>query len=270
MSTELDHRQALSEWFNYRRLSNDNLREFDEQGYLVIGPVLTSRGLAHMRKKCMAAWYAEKDEFNPDGNWLDNALLPDIHHHAAVVRQYYFSGPLVDIAAQVIGPNIKAATSQLTFKMSGNTQSFGWHQDNSYGELDPYNAISCLTSLDNADRGNGCLWLIPASHKQGQVEYQHTLADKVEHRAIELEVDESQAVPIALQAGYCLFFHCHILHKSEGNFSQHRDRRILFTRYADADAVEVYNNRQPRMGRVVRGTSQFVEVLHYESDLPLW
>ena len=270
MSTEMDPRQKLSEWFNYRRLSNDNLREFDEQGYLVIGPVLTSRGLAHMRKQCMAAWYAEKDEFNPAGNWLDNALLPDIHHHAAVVRQYYFSGPLVDIATQVIGPNIKAATSQLTFKMSGNTQSFGWHQDNSYGELDPYNAISCLTSLDNADRGNGCLWLVPASHKQGQAEYQQTLADKVGHRAVELEVDESQAIPIALQAGYCLFLHCHILHKSEGNFSQDRDRRILFTRYADADAVEVYNNRQPRMGRVVRGTSQFVEVRHYESDLPLW
>ncbi len=68
MSTEMDHRQALSEWFNYRRLSNDNLREFNEQGYLVIGPVLTSRGLAHMRKQCMAAWYAEKDEFNPAGN----------------------------------------------------------------------------------------------------------------------------------------------------------------------------------------------------------
>jgi len=46
-----------------------------------------------------------------------------------------------------------------------------------------------------------------------------------------------------------------------------RDRRVLFLRYADADAVEVYNDRVPRMGRVVRGHSRFPEVAAYESDL---
>lgn len=36
-----------------------------------------------------------------------------------------------------------------------------------------------------------------------------------------------------------------MLHRSGGNTSQ-RDRRVLFLRYADADAVEVYNDRKPR------------------------
>ena len=40
-------------------------------------------------------------------------------------------------------------------------------------------------------------------------------------------------------------------------------------RYADADAVEVYNERQPRRGRLVRGTTRFDEVRQYESDLAL-
>ena len=48
-----------------------------------------------------------------------------------------------------------------------------------------------------------------------------------------------------------------------------RDRRILFMRYADADAVEVYNDRQPRLGRLVRGTTRFDEVLQYEANLSL-
>ena len=140
----------------------------------------------------------------------------NIHHHASLVRQYYFSGPLVDVATQVIGPNIKAATSQLTFKMRGNNQSFAWHQDNSYGELDPYNAISCLTALDDADQENGCLWLVPGSHKQGQVREGYTPDDIKQRKPVELEVDDALAWPMPLRAGECLFFHCHMLHKSEG------------------------------------------------------
>ena len=267
MAVQSDHRHALASWFHYCRLDDTQLTSFDQKGYLLIGPVLTEQGLQRMRDECMAAWRTEKGEFDPSGTWLENALLVNIHHHSPLVRQYYFSGPMVDIAMQLIGPNIKTATSQLTFKMRGNTQTFAWHQDNAYGELDPYNAISCLTALDDADEENGCIWLIPRSHKQGQANIKRALEDKM--RPIELDVDDSLGVPMPIQAGYCLFFHCHMLHKSEGNRSKDRDRRILFMRYADADAVEVYNDRQPRLGRLVRGKTQFEEVRQYESNLPL-
>ncbi len=84
-------------------------------------------------------------------------------HHAPIVRNYYFEGPLVDVAERLVGPNVKAATSQLTFKHRGNTQSFGWHHDNADGELEPHTAISCLTALDDADVENGRLRVIPGS-----------------------------------------------------------------------------------------------------------
>jgi len=69
-----------------------------------------------------------------------------------------------------------------------------------------------------------------------------------------------------MKAGECLFFHCWTLHKSGGNFSDH-DRRILFLRYADADAVEVYNERKPRLGRLLRGSTRFEDVRVFEADL---
>jgi hypothetical protein len=72
-----------------------------------------------------------------------------------------------------------------------------------------------------------------------------------------------------MKAGESLIFTCWTLHKSEGNRSNDRDRRILFLRYADADAVEVYNNRQPRLGRLLRGQTKFPEVAQFESQLPL-
>ena len=70
-----------------------------------------------------------------------------------------------------------------------------------------------------------------------------------------------------LQAGDCLIFTCWTLHKSEGNHSPTRDRRVLFLRYADADAVEVYNGGKPRLGWLVRGSSKFAEVTAFERAL---
>ena len=250
-----------------QRLSDAQRESFRDHGFLQLGPLLTEHGLRQMQTECMSAWRAEKESFDPSGTWLRNSLLPDIHHRSAFVRQYYFAGPLVDIALQLIGPNIKAVTSQLTFKLRGNSQRFGWHQDNAYGELDPYNAISCLTALDNADPENGCLWLIPGSHHPGQIEYNHTLDDKAAQVSIDMDADPARATPMPLQAGHCLLLHCHLLHMSQGNLSVDRDRRILFTRYADADAVEVYNDRQPRLGRLLRGTTRFAAVRRYEAEL---
>lgn len=248
-------------------LSEDRERAFAEQGYLRLGRVLTDAGLEAMRTECMAAWRAEKGEFDPAKTWLQNALLSDIHRRSAVVRDYYYRGPLVDVAQQLIGPNIKGVTSQLTFKLRGNTKAFGWHQDNGYGELDPYNALTTLTALDDTDEQNGCLWIVPGSHKRGQIEPGLKLSDKQAEKSIELAVDETTAIPVPMRAGEAIAFHCWMLHKSEGNHSPDRDRRILFLRYADADAVEVYNDRRPRLGPLLRGVTKFREVEQFEALL---
>jgi hypothetical protein len=256
-----------TKFFHFNPLSDEQIRAFEADGYLLLGSTLTDEGLAEARRQCMAAWTAEKGEFDAEKTWLQNSLLPNIHHQAPIVRDYYFEGPLVDVAEQLIGPNLKGATSQLTFKMRGNTRPFGWHQDNGYGELDPYNALTCLTALDDTDQENGCLWIIPGSQKQGQIKIDHSAQDKHKQKDINLDVDESQAVPAPLGAGECLIFSCFMLHKSDGNYSTDRDRRVLFLRYADADAVEVYNDRRPRLGKLIRGRTRFVEVAEYEAGL---
>ena len=78
---------------------------------MFISQILTEKGLALFRKQCVEVWDAEKKGYDADATWLENSLLTDIHHQAAIVRDYYFRGPLVDIAEQLIGPNIKGATS---------------------------------------------------------------------------------------------------------------------------------------------------------------
>ena len=254
----------ISKCFNPSQLAT-----FNRDGYLCCGPLLTTKGLEKIRSQCMEAWNIYKDDFDPQKTWLENALLPNIHHHASWVRKFYFEGPLVNVAEQLIGPNIKAVTSQLTFKMKDNKMVFPWHQDNGYGELDPYNAISCLTALDDTTLQNGCLWLIPGSNKEGQkahqqVKYKQNIEST--HGSELKAIAEEQGVPITMKAGECLVLSCWTLHQSGPNLSDF-DRRILFFRYADADAVEVYNHRKPRLGRLLRGSTQFPEVQQFEKNL---
>lgn len=254
--------------FNDIILSIDQLQRYEEQGYLLLDGVLSPEGVQAMLSECMQAWRAEKGEFDPRATWLENALLVNIHHDSPVVADFYFHGPLVEVASQLIGPNVKAATSQLTFKMRGNTKPFGWHQDNGYGELDPYNAVTALTALEDNDDQTGCLWVIPGSHRRGQIRppEEQTPTDKAAQKEVVVTVDESDAVPMPMKAGQSLIFNCWMLHKSEGNFSMTRDRRVLFLRYADADAVEVYNDRRPRLGRLVKGETRFPEVAAFEAE----
>jgi len=251
-----------------RTLSSAELASYDRDGYLACGSVLTSNGVAVIREQCMAAWQKEKEGFRQDKSWLENTLLPNIHHLGPAIRDFYFAGPMVDVATQVVSPNVKAATSQLTFKLRGNTKPVQWHQDNGYGRLDPSNAISCLTALDDVDQANGCLWIIPGSHKWGQMHHgEGTASTSGDFRAEQtMQVDESKAIPITMKAGECLFFHGWTLHKSEGNLSD-RDRRILFFRYAHADAVEVDKDGRPRLGRLLRGVTCFDEVRQFEANL---
>lgn len=251
-------------------LTERQLRQYQTQGFLILKGILKPQELEAMRTECMQVWKKEKGEFDPDGTWLHNALLGNIHHHSPCAREYYFNGPLVDVVQQLIGPNIKGATTQLTFKMRGNTMPFGWHQDNGYGQLDPENAITTLTALDDTDEENGCLWVLPESHRQGQIDVSARLSNESKAAGTDLSVeveDPAEAIPVSLQAGDAILLHCHLLHRSEGNRSRSRDRRILFMRYADADAVEVYNARQPRLGPLLRGNTRFPEVKNFEREL---
>ena len=114
-------------------LSASDLETFNSRGWLRTPPLLTPTGLAALRREAMSAWAAEKrgiDQTADGLTWLQAALLPNIHRASEAARQWYWRGPVVGLAAQLIGPNVKSSGSQLSFKLRGNTQEFQFHQDN--------------------------------------------------------------------------------------------------------------------------------------------
>jgi len=84
----------------------------------------------------------------------------------------------------------------------------------------PPNQISVWLAIDNADSTNGCMWVLPRSHKNGIVP--HTKG------ATGWEVTEDQVpkffsglIPLQcpVKSGGALIFHGNVLHKSEPNCS---------------------------------------------------
>ena len=84
--------------FVFRTLGENDVPTYADKGFLHLGRVVMEAGLEAMRAECMSAWRAEKGEFDPAKTWLQNALLSDIHHRSAVVRDYYYRGPLAWIS----------------------------------------------------------------------------------------------------------------------------------------------------------------------------
>jgi Phytanoyl-CoA dioxygenase (PhyH) len=95
-------------------------------------------------------------------------------------------------------------------------------------------------ALDDATVENGCLWVIPGSHKKGVL---HPVRDQIDARfdctqeAYGFAHSEDDAVPVELPAGAALVFDGYLLHRSLPNTGQHGMRRALVNHYMSAESL---------------------------------
>lgn len=101
-----------------------------------------------------------------------------------------------------------------------------WHQDYGYwyknGFSYPDQMISVMTALTEATIENGCLQVIPGSHKMGRVEHAFSGEQNgADMRFVEESLKKSELVYVTLKPGDVLFFHSNLLHRSNSNDSDH-------------------------------------------------
>jgi ectoine hydroxylase-related dioxygenase (phytanoyl-CoA dioxygenase family) len=106
-----------------------------------------------------------------------------------------------------------------------------WHQDR-WTHLDRDPRITLWTALDPATKANGCVQIIPASHRMGIINKQDgsgflTPAQAAEHCPAE------KAVYLELKAGKCALLHNWLLHASDVNQTD-IPRRAFSDYYMDA------------------------------------
>jgi ectoine hydroxylase-related dioxygenase (phytanoyl-CoA dioxygenase family) len=144
------------------------------------------------------------------------------------------SNKLLDVVAQLLGPNLTFHYSKINMKPPQIGSVVEWHQDLSYYPLTNEDSLAVLFYLDDADLSNGCLKVIPGIQRV----FDHTVEGFFQGKITE-PVDESKAVPIEAEAGTAIFMHCLAVHSSAPNHSFH-PRRTLILSYRAADAFPIY------------------------------
>ncbi|HEV3380949.1 MAG TPA: phytanoyl-CoA dioxygenase family protein [Trebonia sp.] len=133
---------------------------------------------------------------------------------------------LIDVLHGIFGERVELYRDALMLKSASVGQEKPWHQDAVYWPFRPMRLASAMIALDASTPENGCLQVIPRSHRA-----------PVEHQKIdwELQVDPARCQPkslyLPLNPGDCLVFHSLILHASEHNLSP-QDRAVSITSYS--------------------------------------
>lgn len=184
-------------------LTAEQRQTFDEQGYLLVQGILDEKAFELLRQVIIFAINARAKLLYDEGRI--SSLYEDLsfHHRLTQILRESQNGPLLnwnwnkevfsreiydlatqpkilDIVASLIGPEITVNGDYwVRFKMPTGKQSiFPWHQDSIYynGNADPNQRVTLSEQsqiltiwipMVDVDERNGCLQVIPGSHKQG-------------------------------------------------------------------------------------------------------
>ena len=162
--------------------------------------------------------------------------------------------PMVDMVADLIGPNVKYHHCKVNLKLPGTHTEVRYHQDFAYTPHTNDDVVTALLMLDDMTQDNGCLNVVPGSHRgpmyslfEGE-RFTGFLAPQDERALREKEV------AVTGSAGDACLMHTRLVHGSAANRST-RARGLYICVYSAADAFPIARNPMPSRheGRVVRG-----------------
>jgi ectoine hydroxylase-related dioxygenase (phytanoyl-CoA dioxygenase family) len=195
-------------------LSDKQLQQYQTEGYAVGDPILDERELSRLRQHI-----DDLIASLPPGRRPEN--MPSAHYDRPYFRDLFLSDKLVDVAEQLLGPDIALFTSYIISKRPGDGLAVDWHQDAAFFPIEPMETFTLWLAVDDADRENGCLQVIPETIR-------HVLPHKVDTQAgttlpLSLDgIDVSGARAVELKAGQFSVHNPFVFHGSSANRSQRR------------------------------------------------
>ena len=267
-------------------LSPDELAHWDTNGYLVRLNVFSPEENDMLRQ--VAEDVVDGKRPYPSTNINQNALVRDgkieeqgiyamhkIHHPScycpeflARVRDPRLTDPLVDI----LGPDILGINNLFIWKAPKIGLGFPWHQDKFYfrNRFNTETTVGTWTAIDAADRENGCLYVVPGSHKSDIFAHDDLEGSQQQEFKLARGVRDADGVAVEVPPGAVIWFHSHLLHKSTDNHSL-RFRRSYVIHYLSALAEWAHpgalNNRRRQPVMWIRGETFRDKVHEVERDI---
>jgi len=164
--------------------------------------------------------------------------------------------PLADIAADLVGPNVKFHSSKLNYKWPGTGEIVQWHQDIPAWPHTNYSPVTIGVYLDDTPAERGPLTCIPGSH-QGPIFVHRDDAGKWTGSIRDADMATTAmdtAEDMVGGKGAVVALNCRVIHASRANLTDRVRPCALFV-YSSADAFAWMPAPTPTRytGAIVRG-----------------
>ncbi len=195
---------------------------FDADGFVCPLAALSPQQAAHYRQRYLdfhADHRSRLDALPASRRWQ---VYADTHFVLPWVDALTREPGILDAVQQVLGPDLLAWNTSWFVKMPGDKTFVSWHQDGAYWGLSPMEVATAWVALGPVTPHNGCMRVIPGSHRQPHLPQRDTWAENnalSRGQEIAVAVDETQAVDLVLQAGQMSLHHLWIVHGSMANLS---------------------------------------------------
>ncbi|MEX0885456.1 MAG: phytanoyl-CoA dioxygenase family protein [Phycisphaeraceae bacterium] len=232
-------------------LTSAELDAFHEAGYHVARQLLAADEVAEIRETFMAQAAEGPVEglseaskaFAPDDPLARYPRMMHPHRHddkavGSLAMRHMLDERVAAVLRDLLGEEPIAAQSMFYFKPPG-SRGQDLHQDNFYLRVHPGTCMAAWFAIDDADRDNGGMVVVPGSHKYD------VQCPKASDRELFFTGDRvdppagTQETPVDLAAGDVLFFNGSIIHGSYPNESADRFRRAFICHYAPRSCEEI-------------------------------
>lgn len=222
---------------------------YAENGFVAIPDALSPQEVDELREETLRICRGERGDvrgFEPgipgesDADVLRRYLCIHFPHKISPIMHNYLGHPVMqEVLTQIIGPDVKCMQSMLFIKASGKPGQ-AWHQDEYFIPTRDRTLTGGWIALDDATVENGCLWVIPGSHKHGVLWPQWDHDDPrfdCTGEAYGFPYKDEDAIPVEVKAGTILFFNGYLLHRSLPNRATAGYRRVLVNHYMSAQSL---------------------------------
>jgi phytanoyl-CoA hydroxylase len=243
--------------------------QYEDEGYLVFPELLDRAELATLRA-ALAEVLQEADGLTESndkfsvvrsdegGRYVVRRIFSPIVHHQAFY-ELVFNPKIVDVVENLLGPDIQLHHTKLNLKPPSKDARFEWHQDYPFFPHTNFDLLAVMIMLDDSTEENGCLKIIPGSHKWGPRNHlfasDGAFSSQLEDRSV-LE-DSSRWKTVPVPAGGMELHHCNMLHSSGPNRGS-QPRSAIVIQYRAADNVQLGGNAaQSGNGLQIRGSNPY-------------
>ncbi|SDG52752.1 MULTISPECIES: phytanoyl-CoA dioxygenase family protein [Thalassobaculum] len=210
------------------KLSAEDLKKFDEEGYLFFPGKFTPQEAALMKQEADKIYAMDRKEVWREKSGVARTAFA-AHTYNETFRRLGAHPRLVEPVQQLLDGSVYMHQFKINAKAAFDGDVWQWHQD--YGtwarddEMPEPRAMNIAVFLDDVTAANGPLLFIPGSHKQGVVEAGHDLETTsyplwtLDRETVSALAEKGGCVAPTGPAGSVLLFSSLLVHASPPNIS---------------------------------------------------